>query len=61
MKILANTGTTSKDHPVANLTPDKPIWTNNVPPNGGSTALDFGTEIGEIGTQIRTGEIIDGL
>ena len=41
-QVTANTGSSGRAHPIAALTGQQFVWTTNVPPRGGPSALDFG-------------------
>jgi len=41
-QVTANTGNSGRAHPIAALTGQQFVWTTNVPPRGGPSALDFG-------------------
>jgi Protein of unknown function (DUF4038)/Domain of unknown function (DUF5060)/Concanavalin A-like lectin/glucanases superfamily/Putative collagen-binding domain of a collagenase len=42
-----NTGTSRRTVKHAKLTPERPLWSRNTPPNGGPRSLDFGNEAGK--------------
>jgi hypothetical protein len=62
-RTTANTGLSRVQAPQAQLTADRPTWSSNVPPGGGSHSLDFGGKAGEHAVDLpkESVEALEGL
>ncbi len=62
-KTAVNTGVSHRQIPQAQLTSDRPAWSSNTPPGGGSHSLDFGSKPGEYAIDLagQSAQALEGL
>lgn len=62
-RTARNTGTARKTIEHGNLTPQRPAWSTNTPPGGGSHSLDFGSKTGPHAVDLprESSELLEGV